>query len=54
MTRFIRDWHSAARLDEQSRSTGPRGNSAHWTSTSSGCCTPYGSTASCASSPPTL
>ncbi|MGW7277983.1 NACHT domain-containing protein [Streptomyces sp. NPDC054844] len=24
VTRFIRDWHSAARLDEQSRSTGPR------------------------------
>ncbi|WP_121748374.1 NACHT domain-containing protein [Streptomyces sp. E2N166] len=24
VTRFIRDWHSAARLDERSRSTGPR------------------------------
>ncbi|MFC7887217.1 NACHT domain-containing protein [Streptomyces sp. NPDC057376] len=24
VTRFIRDWHSAARLDEQSRSRGPR------------------------------
>lgn len=56
VTRFIRDWHSAARLDEQSRSPGrgnASGSAARWTSTSSGCCTPYGSTANCASSPPT-